>query len=505
VRHAHYTPLSGQDMDFLLWESPALQMHGSAVEIFEAGPLAKPDGGIDFETVKRSYAAVLHRMPRYRQKLAWVPGVRQAVWVDDEHFNLDYHMRHTALPRPGSEAQLKRMAARIMEQPLDRSRPLWELWVVEGLSENRFAVISKTHHCVFDGAAGMGLMSFLLSPDPQQRIPDPPRFVPQAPPGSAELSSAWRRHLWRLPLRALQDLRDFVRDHDDLLDELQRRARALGELAMLKFSPASETALNGPVGPHRIFDWFDLPLDEVKQIKSARGCSVNDVVLAIATGAFREFLAVRQERPEEIDFRVATPVDVRRAGDRGRLGNKVSSWIVPLPVGVADPLEALEQIQRTTRRMKESRHAAAVEMMTALRDWVSFDLQQLQRGTVNAFITNVPGPQVPLYMAGSKLLALYAQAPLIENLGLVMCAASYDGKLFLGFNADYDRVPDLDELVAFVRQSAQRLFDAAVRALPEANAPPAKTQTKRINGRRARSGSTSAARGPAGDPGLPGS
>lgn len=495
MHHAHYTPLSAQDMDFLLWESPALQMHGSGVQILEAGPLAKPDGGIDFETIKRCYAAVLHRVPRYRQKLAWVPGVQQAVWVDDEHFHLDYHMRHTALPRPGSEAQLKRMAARIMEQPLDRSRPLWELWVVEGLSENRFAMISKTHHCVLDGAVGMGLMSLLLSTDPQQRIPEAPRFVPQSPPDPAALTRAWRRHRRRLPLRALQDLHRFVRNCDDLPEELRRRARAVRELAMLKLSPASDTALNGPVGPHRSFDWLELPLDEVKQIKRARGCSVNDVVLAIATGALREFLAVRQERPEELDFRVATPVDVRGVGDRGRFGNQVSSWIVPLPVGIADPLAQLEQIRQTTRRLKQSRQAVAIQMMTSLHEWIPFDLQQLQRGTVNAFITNVPGPQVPLYLAGAKLVALYAQAPLIENLGLVMSATSYDGRLCFGFNADLDRVPDLDELVAFVRGSAQRLSEAALRAQPEATAQPIQEPAKRVNGRRARAGTAASARG----------
>jgi len=397
--------------------------------------------------------------------------VQQAVWVDDEHFHLDYHMRHSALPRPGSEAQLKRMAARIMEQPLDRSRPLWEVWVVEGLSEQRFALISKTHHCVFDGAAGMGLMGYLLSTDPAQRIPPAPRFVPQTPPSPDELRRAWRRHRRRLPLRALRDLRGFLRAHDDLPEELLRRARALGELAMAKLAPASETALNGPVGPHRIFDWLELPLELVKQIKRARGCSVNDVVLAIATGALREFLAVRQERPEDLDFRVATPVDVRASRDRGRLGNKVSSWIVPLPVGEADPLAQLDAIHRTTQRMKQSRQAEVVELVTALREWLPFDLQQLQRGSVNAFVTNVPGPQVPLYLAGARLEALYAQAPLIEGLGLVMSATSCDGKLCFGFNADCDRVPDLDELVAFVRASAERLAEAALHPAPAARAP----------------------------------
>jgi WS/DGAT/MGAT family acyltransferase len=472
-------------------------MHGSGVQIFDAGPLAKPEGGIDFEAIKKSYAAVLHRVPRYRQKLAWVPGIAQAVWVDDEHFNLDYHMRHSALPRPGSEAQLARMAARVMEQPLDRARPLWEVWVVEGLEGGRFALISKTHHCVFDGASGMGLMGFLLSPDPQRKIPEPPRFVPLGRPSDGELARAWRRHRLKLPLRALGDLRGFLRGCDDLPSDLLRRARAVRELALTKLHPASETALNGPVGPHRLFSWLELSLDEIKAIKQARGCSVNDVVLAIATGALRDFLIVRQERPEDLDFRVATPVDVRGSADRGRYGNKVSSWIVPLPIGEADPLAQLDAIHRTTRRMKDSGQADAVAMMTSLRDYFAFDIQRLQRGTMNAFITNVPGPQMPLYMAGARLLALYAQAPLIENLGLVIGATSYDGKLFFGLNADSDRVPDLDELTDFLRASARRLAEAARRAAAETEAAVPAPSAR--SARRARARAAQGERGAGGD------
>jgi WS/DGAT/MGAT family acyltransferase len=331
----------------------------------------------------------------------------------------------------------------------------------------------------------MGLMEFLLSPDPQRKIPEAPRFVPLARPSDAELARAWQRHRLKLPLRALGDLRSFLRRCDDLPGELLRRARAVRELAQAKLHPASETALNGPVGPHRLFSWLELPLDEIKAIKQARGCSVNDVVLAIASGALREFLVVRQERPEDLDFRVATPVDVRGSGDRGRFGNQVSSWIVPLPIGEADPLAQLDAIHRTTRRMKDSGQADAVAMMTSLRDYFAFDIQRLQRGTVNGFITNVPGPQLPLYMAGAKLIALYAQAPLIENLGLVVGATSYDGKLFFGLNADSDRVPDLDELTDFLRASAHRLAEATRHAAGAAEG--AKQAPRTRSGKRTRS------------------
>jgi WS/DGAT/MGAT family acyltransferase len=467
VPHYNYTPLSAQDMDFLLWETPALQMHGSAVQIFDAGSLATPEGGVDVDTIRRAYAAVLHRMPRYRQKLEWVPGARQAAWVDDAHFNLDYHVRHVALPRPGTDEQLMRLGAQIMEQPLDRARPLWELWVIEGLEGNRFALISKTHHCMVDGASGMGMIELILSPTPDRAIPEAPRFVPRPAPTPQELRRALRRHRRKLPWHALAGLRNLAEEGDGLLSAAQVRLRALEEMTRFKLRPATDTPINGPVGPHRIFRWLDLPLDAVRSVKSACGCSVNDVVLGIVTGAMRDFMIVRLERPEDIDFRVATPVNVRRDSDK-RPGNQVSSWVVPLPIGESDPLARLETIRKTTRDLKDSNQAAAVELVTAIHEWIPFNLQSLQVGTVNSFVTNVPGPPRTLYLAGARLLEIYAQAPLIEGLGVVVSVLSYDGRLFFGFNADYDRVPDLRELVAATRSSFETLVKAAGQEVPAA-------------------------------------
>jgi len=461
VDHYNYERLSAQDNDFLLWETPALPMHGSGLEIFEAGPLATATGGIDFEAVQRAFARVLHRVPRYRQKLMWVPGEARAVWVDDPHFRIDYHFRHVALPRPGSDAQLKRLAADVMERPLDRARPLWETWLIEGLEGGRFALINKTHHCMIDGASGMALMQTLFSASPDVEPREAPRYVPRPPPSALELQrDAWRRRLG-LPGRIFSEGRKLWRQNEGVASELSGSARALAQLARFKLVPASETPLNGPIGPHRIFDWLELPLDAVRAVRRARGCSLNDVVLAIVTGAVREFLIGRQLRPERLDFRVSAPVNVRRAGDPERLGNQVSSWIVRLPLGEADPLAQLREIHATTSALKQSNQAAGVELVTRLHEFLPFDIQGMSKGTQNLLVTNVPGPQFPLYLLGARMLSLFAQPPLIDHIGLAISVLSYDGKLGFGFTGDLDRVPDLADFVRDLARSFERLASAA--------------------------------------------
>ena len=459
LSHYNYERLSAQDNDFLLWETPALPMHGSGLQIFEAGPLTTPGGGIDFEAVQRAFAAVLYRVPRYRQKLMWVPGEARAVWVDDPHFRIDYHVRHIALPRPGSDAQLKRLAADLMERPLDRGRPLWENWVIEGLEGDRFALINKTHHCMIDGASGMALMQTLFSLSPKVEVREAPRYVPRPPPSALELQrDAWRRRLG-MPGRVLSEAARLWRS--GITSEVAGQARALAELARFKLLPASETPLNGPIGPHRIFDWLELPLDDVRAVRRARGCSLNDVVLATVTGAVREYLIGRQLRPERLDFRVSAPVNVRRDGDTDRLGNQVSSWIVPLPLGEPDPLSQLRAIHATTSALKQSNQAAGVELVTRLHEYLPMDIQGLSKGAQNLLVTNVPGPQFPLYLLGAKMLALFAQPPLIDNIGLAISVLSYNGKLGFGLTGDLARVPDLADFARDLAKAFERLAGAA--------------------------------------------
>jgi WS/DGAT/MGAT family acyltransferase len=458
---AEYDRLTAQDMSFLLAETPTSYMHVAATQVFERGELGTEDGGLDFESIKKATASVLHRIPRYRQRLQWSPVFDRPVWVDDRDFNLDYHMRHTALPRPGSLAQLKRLSARVMAQQLDRERPLWEMWIVEGLEGGRFGVISKVHHCMIDGVSGVDLAQILLSLTPEQTIAEAPRYVPRPAPSGLELArdEAIRRAL--LPLKTLQGLRAFRRETDDLGGELLARARAIGDVLGYAINPASDTPINGDVGPHRRFDWLTLRLEDVKAVRKAAGCSVNDVILTTVTGALREYLSDRGADPRQLDFRISAPVSIRRDDERGALGNRVSSWIIQLPLGEPTPQARLARIHEATRELKESRQAMGVEMMMEVAEWTPPVLlslgAQAVSGPINSIVTNVPGPQFPLYMLGARLLAMYPMVPLLPGMGLGIALFSYDGRLCWGFNADFDLVPDLERIPGLMEHAFKEL------------------------------------------------
>jgi WS/DGAT/MGAT family acyltransferase len=462
VRKYNYDRLSAQDATFLLFEKPGLYMHVSATQIYELGPLRTALGGVDFERIKAFVASVLHRIPRYRQKLAWIPLEQRPVWIDDASFDLSFHVRHTALPKPGSEAQLKKLAGRVMAQHLDRERPLWELWVVEGLEGDRFAIITKIHHCMIDGLSGVDLSQILQSPDKHATEPgDAPRFHPRPAPTPAELlrdAVAWRLST---PLRALRGLRELQRETDDLRSELEARWRAIRSLYGEGLEKVSETPINGDNSPHRSFDYWRQPLADVKALRRALGATVNDTVLTIVTGAFRDYLARRGCDPSQLDFRIQAPVSMRSEEERGTLGNRISAWTVPLPLGEEDPRRQLERIQATTRELKESRQALAVETMMSVMDAMPSQLLSLAsrqaQGTVNSIVTNVPGPQLPLYLLGAELLGMYPQVPLMLGVGIGIALISYNGSLCWGFNADAARVPDLADFVAGIRAAAQRV------------------------------------------------
>ena len=458
----NYDRLSAQDNSFLVLETPNHHMHVTSVQVFERGPLATPDGGVDFQRIKAFTASVLHRIPRYRQKLRFIPFENTPVWVDDAHFNIDFHLRHTALPRPGSEAQLKQLAARVMAQQLDRARPLWEIWVVEGLDGDRFAMVSKIHHCMIDGSSGVDISQILQSVTPDAEIHPAPAYIPRSSPSPADLVRDSVRRRVEMPLRAF---RDFRRETEDVWDDLQLRARALRDMFVSQNTPSSETPINGRIGPHRISDWWRVPLSDVKAIRKGLGCTVNDVVLTVVTGAFREFLVRRQMRPEELDFRVQAPVSVRRDDEKGKLGNRVSAWLVRLPLEHEDPREQLARIHETTQGLKESKQALGVDMMMSLMEVMPTALLSLgvqaASGAMNSIVTNVPGPQFPLYLLGAKLEAMYPQVPLLQNVGLGIALISYDGEVCWGFNADAELVPDLASFVSLVERSFARVAESA--------------------------------------------
>ncbi len=458
-----YDRLSALDNSFLVLEQPHAYMHVASTQILEAGPLRKADGGIDAEAFKQLTAALLHKIPRYRQKLRYIPLENHPVWVDDDCFNIDYHIRHTSLPRPGSEEQLKRLSARVMEQHLDRSRPLWEMWVVEGLEGDRFAIISKVHHCMIDGVSGVDMMNVLMTQTPDTTIPEAPPFLPHPMPSRLQLLREEVSRRMRLPFAALRDFREFTREADDARRELLVRARATVETLGTSLRRPSETPLNREIGPHRRFDWCVMGLADVKAVRKSLGGSLNDVVLAVVAGAVRRFLTYRRVDPDAISFRVMTPVSVRRDEERGQLGNRVSAWFLDLPIGERDPRRRLKRISEKTRQLKESRRAVGAETLTQAAEWTPSTLLSLGARNLtrmlpfNLVVTNVPGPQVPIYTLGATLLEIYPHVPLIARLGLGIALTSYDGRLCWGFNADYDLVPDLDRFVQMTRDSFDEL------------------------------------------------
>jgi WS/DGAT/MGAT family acyltransferase len=485
-----YDRLTALDNSFLLLEKPHAYMHVASTGIYALGPLKTPEGGVDIELLKRGITGVLHRIPRYRQKLAWIPLERQPVWVDDDRFNLDYHLRHASLPRPGDEEQLKRLSARVMGQRLDRTRPLWEMWIVEGLEGDRFALISKVHHCMIDGVSGVDLMTVLMSTEVDAEIPEAPPFVPRPEPSGFELLRNEIGRRIRLPFEAARDVRNFLNEARDARREFLSRLRATAETVGTTLRRASATPLNQRVGPHRHLDWATMELREIKELRRALGGSLNDVVLAIATGAVRRFLQQRRVDPAELDFRALAPVSVRTEDEGGKLGNRVSAWIVPLPVGESDPLQQLKAISRRTAKLKKSKQAVGAEVLTQAAEWTPATLLSLGARNAtrllpfNLVVTNIPGPQVPLYLLGAKMEQIYPYVPLADNLGLGIALFSYDGTLAWGFNADYGLVPDLDQFVQAIRDSFQQLRGAAgvVSAAPKRRKPARSRKASRVNG-----------------------
>ncbi len=468
MANTSYERLSAMDASFLVFETESCPLHVAATAIYEEGPLRREDGGIDVETYRRATRAILHRIPRYRQKLQWIPVVGHPVWVDDEYFELDYHIRHTSLPRPGNLEQLKRLSARIMAQPLDHARPLWESWLVEGLEGDRFAIISKLHHCMIDGSAGQELAQILMSSDPNHRIPESvPDYYPRPAPSGAELLRAEADRYSGLALRSVRSLLRLPREARALRAELETQLAAISRAFRSVSDAPPKTPINGKNGPHRRFDWLDMPLEDVKAVRRGLDCTVNDVVLATVAGAMRDFLVRRCVRVDAIGFRVAAPVSIRAEGERGELGNRVSQWYVELPIGERDPVARVEQIRAATRELKASNSALDADAIMAVAEWTPTVLMTLAGRAAsgsppyNLMVTNVPGPQFPLYLQGAKMVAQYAQVPLAEGTALGVALVSYDGTLCWGFNADYALVPDLDFLVKAIETSFLELAQSA--------------------------------------------
>ncbi|HVO27889.1 MAG TPA: wax ester/triacylglycerol synthase family O-acyltransferase [Candidatus Margulisiibacteriota bacterium] len=461
--------LSAQDSTFLVFENERAHMHVGGTALLEAGPLRRHHGGVDIERIRTYIGSRLHWIPRYRQRLAFVPIENHPVWVDDQHFNLNYHVRHACLPPPGDDEQLKQLIGRIMSQQLDRGKPLWEAWIVEGLSDDRVALVTKAHHCMVDGIASVDLLSVLLSPTPEATIETAPRWKPRPLPSQLDLL---RDALTRRVAGSFELVRSLTRvldEPDAVQEQLTQRARATLQMIGAGLRRPAATPINQPIGPHRRFDWLRLDLDDVKHVKNRLGGTINDVVLATVSGGLRQFLINRGVSVKDLDYRVVLPVSMRAPQEHGTSGNRVSAWITSLPVHERDPRRRLAVVRQTTAALKEAKLELGADTLTEVGELAGSGMMTLgvrlaaRLHPYNLIVTNVPGPQLPLYLLGARMLEGYPQVPLFEYQGLGVALFSYAGRLCWGFNADWDLLPDLPDLVAAVGTAFRDLHATANR------------------------------------------
>jgi diacylglycerol O-acyltransferase len=454
-------------------------MHVGGVSIFEGPPA--PFGEV-LETVQRKLPLV----PRYRQIVRFVPlAVARPVWVDDPHFNLGYHVRRTALPDPGGDHELRALVGRVMSQNLDRAKPLWEMWVVEGLGEGRWALLSKVHHCMVDGVAGTDLMTVLLDKDRHAERPPTQEWTPGPAPGPAQLLGEALVEQLVNPLAAGERFVSALRAPRQFASVLEDTARGLIGFAGVA-RPAS-SSLNGSLSPHRRWTWARGRLSDVQAVRGALGGTVNDVVLAAITNGFRELLRSRGESVDRV-LRTLVPVSVRRAGERGTYNNRVSAMFAELPIGIADPAERLESIRAQMADLKESRQAVAGEVLTSLSGFAPPMLLalgarlagRLPQRSLNTGTTNVPGPQFPLYLAGKRMLESFPYIPLFASVRVAVAIFSYDGALSFGVSGDYDTASDIEVLCSGIEDGLAELSALARPPGATVQAQPAEPPPKRV-------------------------
>jgi WS/DGAT/MGAT family acyltransferase len=436
--------LGALDAMFLYIEDRTAHMHVGAVAVFEGRAPAYRD-------LVALIAGKLDRVPRYRQRLAFVPfDLGRPVWIDDATFDIEYHVRHTALPPPGGEEPLKKLAGRVFAQRLDRDRPLWEVWLVEGLGENRFALLSKTHHCMLDGVSGADLATVLLGVDPAEQPPPAPRpWKPRPAPRNAQLVASAVAGQVGHPIDVLRAAVQPSSPARRVLLELGAGIRPLLGLSRLGRAPAS--SLNRPIGPHRRWEMVSLDLDAVKAVRAALGGTVNDVLLAVVAGAMRQLLTRRGETPPA-EIRALIPVSVRGDDSPGTLGNRVTAVFCGLPVGEADPAERLRRVSREMTALKESGQAVGALAWTHLGAFAPPALlAQVARFQstfryMNLVVTNIPGPREPIYLLGRRMLDWYPLVPLAQGQTLGIAIQSYNGKVGIGLLGDAEALRDLPVL-----------------------------------------------------------
>ncbi len=463
--------LTGLDASFLHLEDDGVHMHVGSVLVFEG----RAPG---YRELVERLRSRLHVVPRYRQKLAHPPLVQsRPVWVDDPHFRLEYHVRHSALPAPGGEAGLKHLAGRILAQRLDRGKPLWELWLVDRVDEEHFAIVAKSHHALVDGVSGADLVGVLLEdlPDgpPEPEVPAP-HWQPRPEPSPASLLADALAERGRTAVEGVRAAGGALARPARAAGCVLGALAGLGSMAAAGLDGAPPSPLNVPIGAHRRYDWVQADLAEFKAIKDALAGTVNDVVLTVVAGALRTHWLAHDRSVAGVELKAMVPVSVRAEAQEGALGNRLAAVWAPLPLHAADPIVRYRIIHGAMAGLKDSGQAVGAEMLTRLTGFApptvlqqAARLQARQR-FFNLAVTNVPGPQEPLYLLGRRLVAFHPQVPLAGNTALGIAVLSYAGTLDFGLLSDYDALPDLGALAEGLRAAIAELALAAGARVPAA-------------------------------------
>jgi WS/DGAT/MGAT family acyltransferase len=463
----HLDRLTAVDASFLTNESSSSHMHVGAILIFEGPPPLYVD-------LVEHIRGRLNQVPRFRQRIVVPPlEAGRPLWADDVNFNLTYHIRHTGLPEPGGEDKLRQLAARVFSQQLDRSKPLWELWLVQGLERDRFAILTKTHHAMVDGVSGVDIGTVLFDleavPQPSERIDD---WKPRPEPSTSTLVTRAATDLASAPIKLAERALEAVRNPEATARRIAEGLEGVGEVVGAFADPAPDVPLNQEIGPHRRFVWARSELATFKRIKNGLGGTVNDVVLAVVTGALREWLHGRGVRTEGLELRALVPVSIRSEDERGNLGNKIAVMRGPLPVYVDDPVRRLRVVTEAMEGLKRSKQALGAEVISRFNDFAPPTLlAQASRVNFstrlfNLIVTNVPGPQLPLYVLGREMEEIFPVAFLPQNHTLAIAIMSYHGRIGFGLLADYDSVDDVELISEGISASLAELEEAAAAAAP---------------------------------------
>ncbi len=477
MAQGHMDRLSALDFSFLTNESSSAHMHVGGIMIFEGPPPA-------YEDLLEHVNSRLHLVPRFRQKLAHPPiETGRPFWIDDPTFNLEYHVRHSALPSPGSEEQLRNLASRVFSQQLDRTKPLWELWLVQGLTRKRFAIVSKTHHALVDGVSGVDIATVLFDLKP---VPEPVRaeheWVPSPTPSSAQLAAKGVEGVAKLPLQLARRLEHAIEQPRAALAQVGELAGAIGEVAWTFADPAPEVPLNVEIGSHRRFVWVRSDLAQFKRIKDELGGTVNDVVLSVVAGGVREWLHARGIRTEGLEVRAQIPVSIRGKDEQGHLGNKIAAMRAALPVYIEDPVQRLLKVRSQMRDLKDSKQALGAEVISRFNDFAPPTLLaqaariNFSTRLFNLVVTNVPGPQMPIYLLGRELEDIFPVGFLPPHQALFVAIMSYNGGINFGLLADYDSMDDLDVIAEGIERALADLAGAADAAKRASSGAPSPTQ-----------------------------